>query len=458
MNSFDDTIVAPATPLGEGGIAVIRVSGKSSIEIVDKYFHGNIKIKEAKTHSAHYGKFFSSNFEILDDVVIIIFRTPYSYTGEDVVEINCHGSLFIVEQIVQEITKRGARIANPGEFTKRAFLNGKMDLSQAEAVADLIHSRTEISHRASLNQLQGAIHERINLLREKLLMFCSLLELGLDFSEEGLEFIPHSKLINEIDDIISQVEKLRKTFQISKAVREGIRVAIVGRPNVGKSSIFNYLIADNRAIVTAISGTTRDVIRESITINGLIFHLSDTAGIRNTLDVIEIEGIKKSKEAIKVADIIIFVTDIFQLNEENIHIIENDLKNLIKKESHLIKVVNKVDLRQIRSDIDDETILISALTGEGMDKLKNEILKYGIRDVSGYNEKNLIIINSRHFDSLNKALETLTQVKISIENRMSNEFIVIDIRRTIQSLEEITGNISNEDILDNVFSKFCIGK
>jgi tRNA modification GTPase len=461
MNSIDDTIVAPATPLGEGGIAIVRVSGKASLEIADKRFHGKVKIQAAKTHTAHYGKFVNSEHLVLDDVIITIFRAPNSYTGEDVIEINCHGSIFIVEQIVQEITKTGARIAEPGEFTKRAFLNGKMDLSQAEAVADLIHSRTQISHLASMNQLRGGIHNKIEILKKQLLNLCSMLELELDFSDEGLEFIAEGKVKTEIREVLFMVDKLRNTFQNSKAIKEGINVTIVGKPNVGKSSIFNYLVSDNRAIVTEIPGTTRDVIREAITISGFLFNLSDTAGIRHTSDVIEIEGMKRSKETIEQADVIIIVTDIFEYEQESFEKNVNDFKNLISKNGKIITVINKIDLlespfKQWKDH--KEIIMVSAQNGEGMKKLEDEILNSGIKKELSRGDKNIIIINARHLSCINRATDNLNRAYKSSEQGVSNEFLAADIREAIHALEEITGNISNEDILNNIFSNFCVGK
>jgi tRNA modification GTPase len=460
MNSNEDTIVAPATPLGEAGIAIVRVSGKSAVVIIDKCFRGKIKAVGANTHTAHYGKIIKSDKTILDEVVIIIFRAPHSYTGEDTVEINCHGSIFIVEQIVQEIIKRGARIAEPGEFTKRAFLNGKMDLSQAEAVAELIQSRTKISHRASINQLKGGIHVQVNTLRSRLLKFCSTLELELDFSEEGLKLIAHESLAKELSDIIILVDKLRNSYKYSKAIREGINVAIVGMPNVGKSSIFNYLIEDNRAIVTEIPGTTRDVIRETISMNGFPFNLSDTAGIRDTNDLIEIEGMRRTKGTIKTADIIIIVTDIYQYQEQNKNPADK-FRNMIQEGSRVIVVVNKIDLYNgtiERPSARIRTILASALTGYGMKELEKEIFNKGVESEIGNIDKKIVIINARHHACLNNAMNNLSSAQKSLENNVSNEFIAIDIRAAIRYLDEIIGNISNEEILNNIFTNFCIGK
>lgn len=458
MNSIDDTIVAPATPIGEGGISIVRLSGKESIDIADKCFRGKVILCNASTHTVHHGKFYSIENAIIDDVLATVFRAPNSYTGEDTIEISCHGSIFIVEQIMLEITKAGARIAEPGEFTKRAFLNGKIDLSRAEAVADLIHSRTQISHQVSMNQLQGSIQRKIDKLRERLIDFCSFIELELDFADEGIEFLQREKLEKEIAEIIESIERLRKTFRSSKAIREGVNVTIIGKPNVGKSSIFNYLVADNRAIVTNIPGTTRDVIKEMISINGVLFNLSDTAGIRSSIDTIEIEGIKRSKETIKNADIIIIVSDVGDYNDVLMAEVKNEILHLKRKDSKVITVVNKVDLLNGVEKKIENHILVSAKSGEGMKELEKEIYKCGVRDNVGQSDKNIIVINSRHYSCLSRALTKLNNAQLTLRNRMSNEFIAVDVKGAIHSMEEITGIVSNEDILNNIFSKFCIGK
>ena len=462
MNSIEDTITAIATPIGEGGISVVRISGNRAIEVVDKCFHGKSMLRDVHTHTVHFGKISGSETMVIDEVVATVFRAPNSYTGEDVVEIACHGSIFVVEQIIHELLHHGARLAEPGEFTKRAFLNGRIDLSQAEAVADLIHSRTQISHRVALSQLQGSISKKIQELRNRLIEFCGSLEIELDFSEEGLEFFSRQMFIKELEHIIDVIDHLTDSFKSSKAIREGINVTIVGKTNVGKSSIFNYLVADSRAIVTKIPGTTRDIIKESINIDGILFTLADTAGFRNSLNEIEMEGMRRSMDAIKIADIIIFVTDIQERDENKHNKILEEILQEKREDAQTIFVKNKIDLlpgnQVVKGPVKPSQILLSAKTGIGIKALENELFRLAAETNISNNDRNPIVINARHLACLQKAYKRLFAAKTSIENNMSNEFITIDVRGAINSLGEITGTISNEDVLNSIFTKFCVGK
>lgn len=447
----EEIIIAQATPVGEGAISIIRVSGSGSIKILDSVFRGKIKLTKAATHTIHYGKIISEQDEVIDDVLVSVFINPNSYTGEDSVEISTHSSVIVVKKIIELLTSKGARLAEPGEFTKRAFLNGKIDLAQAEAVADIINARTEASLRGARNQLDGILSQKVEELRESLLSVSSLLELELDFAEEDLEFLSSQEAIEKIDNIILEIDSLLKTYSFGRVIREGINVALVGRPNVGKSSLLNYMLKEARAIVSEIPGTTRDIIREEVSIDGILFRLFDTAGIRITENTVEKEGVERSREAVKEADVVLFINDVLDGYSEELF---NELINLTKKEK-IISVLNKIDLDR-KTNIETD-LRISALTGEGIKELF-ELLKTKALGSKSYTEKSAVVSNIRHYDALEKAKVNLEDAKNSLINKMTGEFISVDLRLAEEHLGEIIGKVTTDDILNNIFSKFCIGK
>lgn len=451
MLKNEDTITAVATPNGTGAISVIRISGPESFSEIDKIFSGKVKISEAKSHTIHYGKIFDSNGELIDDVLVSVFKSPHSYTGEDSIEISTHGNPFISKRIIEELTKNNIRLAEPGEFTKRAFLNGRIDLTQAEAVIDVINSSTDASLRGARNQLDGLLSAKVQSLREMLVNTSSLIELELDFAEEELEFVDHNELIKRIDNIIAEINSLLATYEFGRIIRDGVNVALVGKPNVGKSSLLNYLLKEARAIVSAIPGTTRDIIREEVNIGGILFRLFDTAGIRHSEDEIEIEGITRSKDAIKSADLVIFLNDVEHTISSDMY---QHLCELTEKDK-IITVLNKVDLMKepgLGADV-----YISAKTGYGVNNLL-EKLKEKALGSSTYSEKSAVVSNLRHFNCLTKSKENLINARESAANFLSGEFISVDMRNAENSLGEIIGEVTTDDILNNIFMKFCIGK
>jgi tRNA modification GTPase len=447
----EDTITALATPAGEGAIAVIRLSGDKSFEAVDKIFHSGKKISECNTHTINYGKIINSNNEIIDDVLVSVFRKPNSYTGEDSVEISIHGSQLIAKKIIAELLKHEIRLAEPGEFTKRAFLNGKLDLAQAEAVADVIHSRSEASLRGSRNQLDGILSSKVKTLREELLNISSLIELELDFSEEDIELIAKKDIQSRIEKLEFEIKSLLETYKFGKVIHDGVNVAIIGKPNAGKSSLLNYLLKENRAIVSEIPGTTRDIIREQVTIDGILFFLFDTAGMRHSTDEIEKEGVRRSQEAIKNADLILMLFDSTEDFPKEIY----DQAVSFSDSGKIICVSNKIDISgKIHPQADCS---ISAKTGEGIEKLFDLMKNRAVGNIN-FTEKNAIVTNLRHVNALKKAAEYLSLSADSLANNLSGEFVTLDLRNAAGQLEEIIGLVTNEDILNNIFSKFCIGK
>jgi len=451
MLDDEDTIIALATPAGVGAISVIRISGPSSISSVDSIFTGKKKLTDVSSHSIHYGTI-DDDEEIVDDVLVSVFRKPNSYTGENSVEISTHGSPLITQKIIELLIKiDGVRIAEPGEFTKRAFLNNRIDLSQAEAVLDIINARTDASLRGSRNQLDGLLSAKVNELRDILVSTSSFVELELDFAEEDIELIDNSELIKRIDKIVNEIDILLSTYSFGRVLRDGVNVAIVGQPNVGKSSLLNYILKESRAIVSEIPGTTRDIIREEVTIDGILFRMYDTAGIRTSDDEIEKEGVIRSRNAVKNSDLILFMGDVNLLFPEDLF---NELLGLNKPE-HIIKVLNKIDLKKdIGTDAD---VLISAKTGEGINTLF-ESMKNRVFQNSDYSEQSAIVSNIRHYNCLKRAKESLMNAEKSAEEKMSGEFISVDLRTAENSLAEIIGVVTTDDILNNIFSKFCIGK
>jgi len=451
LQNLDDTITALATPAGVGAISIIRLSGRKSFDAIDSVFSGKIKINEAKSHTIHYGNIIDENKNLIDDVLVSVFRKPHSYTGEDSVEISTHGNQFITKKIIELLLQHDVRIAEPGEFTKRAFLNGKLDLAQAEAVVEVINARTEASLRGARNQLDGMLSKKIHELRTQLIDTSSLVELELDFAEEDVEFIAYDKLLLMVENIISEIDKLLGTYSFGKVIRDGVNVALVGIPNVGKSSLLNYILKEARAIVSEIPGTTRDVIREEVSINGVLFRLFDTAGIRPTKNEIEIEGVLRSREAVKNADVVLFINDVQQkiskeLREELLQLTSGD---------KVITVLNKVDLENLPEKEAD--VYISALTGYGINNLFTK-LHAKVFSGNSYSEHSAVVSNSRHFENLKKAKICLQNSIDAIKQKLSGEFISVDLRNAENSLGEIIGEVTSDDILNNIFSRFCIGK
>lgn len=460
----DDTIAAIATPMGEGGIAVIRISGDEAFAIADKGFRGKIPLGDSASHTVHFGEYCGKDGVPIDQIVATVYRAPHSYTAENIVEISCHGGPYVTRRILESLLSSGARAAEPGEFTKRAFLNGRIDLAQAEAVADIIHSRTEQSQKTSIEQLEGKFSSRINELREKLIKTCSLLELELDFSEEGLEFVDKINIINSIHEIKSYLKTLIESYSIGKIIRDGIKIVIAGKPNVGKSSIMNCLLNENRAIVTEIPGTTRDVIEENIVHNGILFKLVDTAGIRTSPDIVESEGIKRANQQLRSADIIMLILDPTQgFNGDDEFIIKNILK--LDQSIKILFVQNKIDLDVAPIDITSypkySLVKCSAKTGEGINGLLSALQELSVGrggNLPGDADSGFVITNLRHKERMEEALDSLSCAKNSIDSGMSNELIAVDIRAALNYLGEIIGVVSSDDILNNIFSKFCIGK
>ncbi len=451
MNLDDNTIVAVATPPGEGALSIIRISGQESFYVIDKIFKGKKKILDCESHTIHYGKIFNSKNEIIDDVLVSVFRAPNSYTGEDSIELSTHGNPLISQKIIELLLSLGVRIAEPGEFTKRAFLNKKFDLVQAEAVAEVINSRTEASLKGSRNQLNGLLSEKIKLLRESLISISSIVELELDFAEEELEFISLTDLKIKINSVLEEITKLMDTFSFGKIIRDGVNLAIVGAPNVGKSSLLNYLLKESRAIVSTIPGTTRDIIREEVSIDGILFRIFDTAGLRSTDNLIEKEGVERSRQAIQNADIVLF------LNDAQIGI-DEDVKNEIfalAKSENVVSVLNKIDLSGGRFKSIDH--YISVKTGQGLDELLDILTQKALKG-KNYSEKTAIVSSLRHYEALSRANNFLKKAIISVDQKMSGEFISTDLRLAVNSLEEIIGIITTDDILNDIFSKFCVGK
>lgn len=460
----NDTIVALATPAGAGAIAVVRLSGSEAINIADTCFRSVKKGKrlaKQKTHTIHLGHIVDGD-KTVDEVLLSVFKNPNSYTGEDVVEVSCHGSSYIQQEIIQLFLRKGCRMASAGEFTLRAFLNGKLDLSQAEAVADLIASDNEASHQLAMQQMRGGFSSEIAKLREELLNFASLIELELDFAEEDVEFADRTQFKELIDRIVFVLKRLIDSFAVGNVIKNGIPIAIVGEPNVGKSTLLNALLNEERAIVSDIAGTTRDTIEDEITIGGVGFRFIDTAGIRDTKDVVENIGIQKTFEKIEQAQVVLYLLDGQELinNIESILVEIEKIKNKYPQKT-LITIANKVDkltkeqLSTITSQIEN-LHLLSAKTGIGVEELKNKLLEFVNTGALRNNET--IVTNSRHYDALLKALEEINKVKFGLEEGLSGDLLAIDIRQALYHFGEITGQVSSDDLLGNIFANFCIGK
>ncbi|MGG9971468.1 tRNA uridine-5-carboxymethylaminomethyl(34) synthesis GTPase MnmE [Ferruginibacter sp. SUN002] len=464
LSGWDDTIVALATAPGIGAIGVIRLSGNNAIGIINDLFPSK-DLNKQKTHTLHVG-FIKEGEKDIDEVVISLYKNPKSYTGEDVVEISCHGSPYVLEEVLQACIRRGARLAKPGEFTQRAFLNGKLDLTQAEAVADVIASETEAVHNTALQQMKGGFSNDIKRLREQLINFAALIELELDFGEEDVEFADRTKLKTLIDEILQEIKKLINSFQLGNILKNGVTAVIAGRPNAGKSTLLNALLNEERAIVTNIAGTTRDTIEEKLVVNGIIFRLIDTAGIREATDVIEKIGIEKSLEKINSAGILIYVFDV-NANSE-IEVLE-DIQKLKKDNQPILLVANKIDtvdkahLGMLSYSINEMNgndypiFEVSALNKVQIDDLKSYLPSLVLSEKINTNQT--IVVNSRHYASLKECELSLEKVQAALGTNVSSDFLSLDIRHALQSLGEITGEILHDrDILGTIFGKFCIGK
>mgnify|MGYP003635515120 CR=1 FL=1 len=461
-----DTIVALATPSGAGAIAVIRLSGTEAIAMADSCFK-SVKSKKLltnqKTHTIHLGHIIDGN-KTIDEVLVSVFKNPNSYTGENVVEISCHGSNYIQQEIIQLFLRKGCRMATAGEFTLRAFLNGKLDLSQAEAVADLISSDNEASHQIAMQQMRGGFSSEIAKLREELMNFASLIELELDFAEEDVEFADRTQFKELVERISFVLKRLIDSFAVGNVIKNGIPVAIVGEPNVGKSTLLNALLNEERAIVSEIAGTTRDTIEDEISIGGIGFRFIDTAGIRETKDVVESIGIKKTFEKIDQAQVVVFLADSNNFKDEFfVHTFKIEVEKIKNKYplKPLLIVANKVDklndsqVKILQNDIQD-IHLLSAKTGLGVEELKDKLLSFV--NTGALRNNDTIITNSRHYDSLLKALGEVEKVKNGLESGLSGDLLAIDIRQALYYFGEITGEITNDDLLGNIFANFCIGK
>lgn len=447
-SGWEDTIVALATAPGIGAIAVVRVSGKQAFAIVDKLFPSKDLLQQS-SHTLHVGML-RNDEGTLDEVVLSLFKGPRSYTGEDVIEISCHGSPYIQEKVLQAIINAGARLAKPGEFTLRAFLNGKMDLTQAEAVADLIASNTEASRRTALQNIRGGFSSELKELREQLIKFSALIELELDFSQEDVAFADRTQLYALIAQLEEVVSRLLRSFKLGNVIRNGVQVAIIGKPNAGKSTLLNTLLNENRAIVSDIAGTTRDTIEEVLNIDGVLFRLIDTAGIRqHTSDVIETIGVEKSREKMQAADIVLYIYDINDTSDDEVR------RQLPSINSNYLLVANKADAGNQMNDSED-VVVISAKTGAGIEVLKRQLVRKAIG--GDINTEDTVVTNARHVAALQSLLDRLADVRNGMDNDIPGDLLAIDIRQCLHYLGEITGEITNEDQLDYIFSKFCIGK
>lgn len=461
-----NTIAAISTPPGAGGIAVIRVSGKDALSISDKIFkfkNSDDKLADKAGYTVHFGNIFDKKNQIVDEVFATVFRAPHSFTGEDVVEISCHGSVYIQEQILQLLIENGCSLAKAGEFSMRAFSNGKMDLSQAEAVADLIASTTEASHRMAINQIRGGFSDELKKLREKLLHFVSLVELELDFTEEDVEFADRKQLSDLANDIYAKISSLTESFKTGNVLKSGIPVALVGETNVGKSTLLNYLLNEERAIVSDIHGTTRDTIEDLVNIDGITFRFIDTAGIRKTTDEIENIGIERTYKKIEQSDIVLWIVDCTQITEHIEWLTERIEKR--SQDKKVILVFNKIDkvtdderevIDELFKQFEGERIYISAKKRINTDNLKRALLNAS--QIKRISAEDVIVNNVRHYEALLLAQEDIERVIDGINAGISGDFLSQDIRSCLHHLGEITGQITNDEVLGSIFSKFCIGK
>lgn len=452
----EDTIIALATPQGVGAIAVIRLSGKEAIKVTNEVFFGK-NLEEVPSHTIHFGTIRDGE-KIIDEVLVSIFIAPRSFTKENVVEISTHGSSYIINQVLKLFVRKGVRLAKPGEFTQRAFLHGQFDLAQAEAVADLIHADSETSHQAALNQMRGGFSSEIQELRNQLIHFASMIELELDFVEEDVEFASRDDLRSLVERILRIVEELILSFDLGNVIKNGVPTVIAGKPNAGKSTLLNALLNEEKAIVSDIAGTTRDFIEDEISIGGVIFRFIDTAGLRETSDTIEAIGVSRTQEKMKTASLILYL---FDLSDTDLVEINRDINKLENLGVPFLKVANKTDkakeniITELKAQHPD-TIFISAGQKENLEGLKARVLE--LVNLDKFRTGNTIVTNVRHYDSLTKTRESLLDVLTGLDNLVTNDFLAMDIRRSLHYLGEITGQVTTDDLLANIFSKFCIGK
>lgn len=448
-----DTIIALSTPPGSGAIGVIRLSGPEAISLTNEVFTGK-DLSIQKTHTLHFG-LIKNDEAIVDEVVVGLYIAPKSYTKENVVEISCHGSNYIIEQIINLLIKKGARAAKPGEFTLRAFLNGAFDLSQAEAVADLIASDSKASHDVALQQMRGGFSNELKALREQLIHFASMIELELDFAEEDVEFANRDQLRNLISRLLSHISVLISSFEVGNVLKNGVPIVIAGKPNVGKSTLLNALLNEERAIVSDIAGTTRDTIEDELNINGIIFRFIDTAGIRETADIIEAKGVERTLARMKQAKLIIYMADALQAPTE----LEKQITDLQKLGIPYLALINKADLlteEQQKAFTGQEVLFLSAKDKVGVEELKTSLLaKVNLHHI---NTSETLVSNIRHVEALKNTEKALVNVLQNIDNPVTSDFLAMDIKQALHYLGEITGMVTTDDLLENIFSKFCIGK
>tara|TARA_R110002124_G_scaffold57700_4_gene161325 strand:- start:47326 stop:48708 length:1383 start_codon:yes stop_codon:yes gene_type:complete len=452
----EDTIIALATPQGVGAIAVIRLSGNNAIKLANQVFYGK-DLEKQESHTIHFGTIRDEK-RVIDEVLVSLFVAPKSFTKENVVEISTHGSSYIINQVIKLLVRKGARPALPGEFTQRAFLNGQFDLAQAEAVADLIHSDSEASHQAAMNQMRGGFSGEIASLRTELIHFASMIELELDFTEEDVEFASRDDLRILVEKLLRVVEQLISSFDLGNVIKNGVPTVIAGKPNAGKSTLLNALLKEEKAIVSDIAGTTRDFIEDEINIGGMIFRFTDTAGIRETTDVLEAMGVSRTHEKMKTASLILYL---FDLGDTDMVEISKDINKLENLGIPFLKVANKVDkanplfVNELKKSYPD-TIFISAGKKENLETLTSRILE--LVNLDKFRTGNTIVTNIRHYDSLTRTRQSLLDVLTGLDEEVTNDFLAMDIRRSLHFLGEITGEITTDDLLANIFSKFCIGK
>lgn len=454
LSGWSDTIVAVATAPGVGAIAVIRISGERSFEIINELFPSKDLLAQP-SHTMHVGVLKDGD-DAIDEVVVSLYKGPRSFTGEDTIEISCHGSPFIQQQILEACVRKGARLARAGEFTQRAFLNGKLDLTQAEAVADIIASNTKASQRTALHNIRGGFSDDLKAIREQLLQFAALIELELDFATEDVEFADRTKFYDLIERSGVATQKLLQSFRLGNVIKNGVSVAIIGKPNAGKSTLLNSLLNEDRAIVSDIAGTTRDTIEETMNINGILFRLIDTAGIRShSTDTIENIGIEKSLQKMQSADIVLYL---FDIQTETTEMLREQTGSFDKAGIRYLLVANKYDNDQAAHslNIDQPVLFISAKQQKGIEELKTSLFNNTVQ--SEATTEDTIVTNARHYEALQQVNDSLSDIKNGLDNDLPGDLLALDIRRCLYYLGEITGEISNEDKLDYIFSKFCIGK
>jgi len=458
-----DTIAAIATPLGEGAIAVIRISGEHAVGTVDEVFRGHAKLQGVPGNTIHFGRVVDAAEKTVDEVLAAVFRSPHSYTGEDSVEISCHGGVFVANRVLETILRAGARQADPGEFTKRRFLKGKIDLSQAEAVADLIHARSEKALWVSIGHLQGRLSTRVSELKSELMHLCSLLEIELDFSEEGISIVARAEVLTRLQKLQRKVADLISSYEIGKRYRDGVLVVLVGKPNSGKSSIFNALLSESRAIVSPTPGTTRDYLEEALSIEGVLFRIVDTAGLREVSGFVESEGVARSKGLLSRADVVVVVLDstVMSSREEALESVRDR-----RSDCQVVLAFNKIDL--VRGSVARRDLIsmegsswhevrLSAKTGEGLDLLTQALVD-SVGVGSSETESGLRVTSLRHVEAFRRVDRSIQQSISSHEAGMTSEFVALDVRRAVDALSEVTGEITTDDILNDVFGKFCVGK